>query len=66
MVASGGTSNEVFQADDEKILLSKEGFLMRDGMRTWKNKRLLVRKDYATIVSKNEYLFCFFRERYVR
>ena len=25
---------------------------MRDGMRTWKNKRLLVRKDYATLYRK--------------
>ena len=49
----------LFQADDEKILLSKEGFLMRDGMRTWKNKRLLVRKDYATIVSKTSIYFVF-------
>ena len=49
----------LLQADDEKILLSKEGFLMRDGMRTWKNKRLLVRKDYATIVSKTSIYFVF-------
>ena len=49
----------LFQADDEKILLSKEGFLMRDGMRIWKNKRLLVRKDYATIVSKTSIYFVF-------
>ena len=42
----------LFQADDEKIL-------MRDGMRTWKNKRLLVRKDYATIVSKTSIYFVF-------
>lgn len=49
----------LLQADDEKILLSKEGFLMRDGMRTWKNKRLLVRKDYATIVSETSIYFVF-------
>ena len=49
----------LLQADDEKFLLSKEGFLMREGMRTWKNKRLLVRKDYATIVSKTSIYFVF-------
>ena len=32
---------------------------MRDGMRTWKNKRLLVRKDYATIVSETSIYFVF-------
>ena len=49
----------LLQADDEKFLLSKEGFLMREGMRTWKNKRLLVRKDYATIVSETSIYFAF-------
>ena len=49
----------LLQADDEKFLLSKEGFLMREGMRTWKNKRLLVRKDYATIVSETSIYFVF-------
>ena len=49
----------LLQADDEKILLSKEGFLMREGMWTWKNKRLLVRKDYATIVSETSIYFAF-------
>ena len=49
----------VLQADDEKFLLSKEGFLMPEGMRTWKNKRLLVRKDYATIVSETSIYFAF-------
>jgi hypothetical protein len=28
-------------------------------MRTWKNKRLLVRKDYATIVSETSSYFVF-------
>ena len=37
----------------------KDGFLMREGMRTWKNKRLLVRKDYATIVSETSIYFAF-------
>ncbi len=32
---------------------------MREGMRTWKNKRLLVRKDYATIVSETSSYFVF-------
>ena len=50
---------KLLQADDEKFLLSKEGFLMREGMRTWKNKRLLVRKDYATIVSETSIYFVF-------
>jgi hypothetical protein len=50
---------KLLQADDEKFLLSKEGFLMREGMRTWKNKRLLVRKDYATIVSETSSYFVF-------
>ena len=49
----------LLQADDEKFLLSKEGFLMREGMWTWKNKRLLVRKDYATIVSETSIYFAF-------
>ena len=50
---------KLLQADDEKFLFSKDGFLMREGMRTWKNKRLLVRKDYATIVSETSIYFVF-------
>ena len=55
----GEQVTRLLQADDEKFLLSKERFLMREGMRTWKNKRLLVRKDYATIVSETSSYFVF-------